>query len=74
VNCQDDGGPEVETVIAILRSDQPKLQITPHSGVESITDAEIEPFGRNAQANQINRKGLRSLQDRTTKQSKEIRV
>jgi hypothetical protein len=32
----------VETVIAIFRPDQPKLQITLHSSIEELTDAEIE--------------------------------
>jgi hypothetical protein len=42
LNCQDDECPEVETVIAIFRPDQPKLQITLHSSIEELTDAEIE--------------------------------
>jgi hypothetical protein len=49
LNCQDDDCPEVETVIAIFRANQQKVQITLHSGIEEITDAEVEQFCRNVQ-------------------------
>lgn len=53
LNCQDDDCPEVETVIAIFRPEQPKLQITLHSSIEELTDAEIERSCRNVE-NQSN--------------------
>lgn len=53
LNCQDDDCPEVETVIAIFRPEQPKLQITLHSSIEELTDAEIERSCRKVQ-NQSN--------------------
>jgi hypothetical protein len=49
LNCQDDDCPEVETVIAIFRAHQQKVQITLHSGIEEITDAEVEQLCRNVQ-------------------------
>jgi hypothetical protein len=49
LNCQDDDCPEVETVIAIFRPGQPKLQITLHSSIEEVTVAEIEQFCRKVQ-------------------------
>jgi hypothetical protein len=49
LNCQDDDCPEVETVIAIFRPEQPKLQITLHSSIEELTDAEIERSCRNVE-------------------------
>jgi hypothetical protein len=39
----------VETVIAIFRAHQQKVQITLHSGIEEITDAEVEQLCRNVQ-------------------------
>jgi hypothetical protein len=42
LNCQDEDCPEIETVIAIFRPNQTKLQITLHSGISEITDVEIE--------------------------------
>ena len=51
LNCQDDDCPEVETVIAIFRPNQPEIQITLHSGIEEITDAEIERSCRDVQSN-----------------------
>ena len=53
LNCQDDDCLEVETVIAIFRPEQPKLQITLHSSIEELTDAEIERSCRNVE-NQSN--------------------
>jgi hypothetical protein len=50
LNCQDDDCPEVETVIAIFRPDQPKLQITLHSSIEELTDTEIEQACRDIQS------------------------
>ena len=47
LNCQDDDCPEVETVIAIFRAHQQKIQITLHSGIEEMTDAEVEQLCRN---------------------------
>ena len=49
LNCQDDDCPEVETVIAIFRTHQQKIQITLHSSIEEITDAEVQQFCRNVQ-------------------------
>jgi hypothetical protein len=46
LSCQNDDCPEVETVIAIFRPDQPKIQISVHSSMEEITDAEIERYCR----------------------------
>ena len=54
LNCQDDDCPEVETVIAIFRPEQPKFQITLHSSIEELTDDEIERSCRNVE-NQSNR-------------------
>ena len=54
LNCRDDDCPEVETVIAIFRPEQPKVQITLHSSIEELTDAEIERSCRNVE-NQSNR-------------------
>jgi hypothetical protein len=48
LNCQDDDCSEVETVIAIFRANQ-QIQITLHSGIEEITDAEVEQFCRSVQ-------------------------
>ena len=44
LNCQDEDCPEVETVIAIFRPGQQKFQATLHSGIDEITDEEIERF------------------------------
>ncbi len=49
MNCQDDDCPEIETIIAIFRPSQPKIQGTLFSSIEEITEAEIERFCRNAQ-------------------------
>ncbi|QHN02663.1 hypothetical protein FTO74_04225 [Granulicella sp. WH15] len=49
LNCQDDDCPEVETIIAIFRASQPKIQATLHSSIDEITEAEIERFCKNAQ-------------------------
>ena len=49
LNCQDEDCPEIETIIAVFRSGQAKLQTTLHSSIEEITDSEIERFCRNAQ-------------------------
>jgi hypothetical protein len=46
LNCQDEDCPEVETVIAIFRPGQQKFQATLHSGIDEITDEEIERFCR----------------------------
>lgn len=54
LTCRDDGCPEVETVIAIFRPEQPKLQITLHSSIEELTDADIDRSCRNVD-NQSNR-------------------
>ena len=47
LNCQDDDCPEVETVIAIFRAHQQKVQITLHSSIEEIRDAEVKQLCRN---------------------------
>jgi hypothetical protein len=49
LNCQDEECPEVETVVAIFKPGQQKIQVTLHSGIEEITDQEIEHFCRNLQ-------------------------
>ncbi len=49
LNCQDEDCSEVETIIAIFRPSQPKIQATLHSSIEEITEAEIERFCRSAQ-------------------------
>jgi hypothetical protein len=50
LNCQDDDCPEVETVIAIFRANQQKVQITLHSSIEELTDTEIEQACRDIQS------------------------
>ena len=49
LNCQDNDCPEVETVIAIFRPHQSKIQITLHSSMEELTDTEIEQACRDIQ-------------------------
>jgi hypothetical protein len=49
LNCQDEDCPEVETVIAIFRPGRQKVQGTLHSGIDEITDEEIERFCRSVQ-------------------------
>jgi hypothetical protein len=49
LNCQDEDCPEVETVIAIFRPGRQKVQGTLRSGIEEITDEEIERFCRSVQ-------------------------
>jgi hypothetical protein len=49
LNCQDEDCPETETVIAVFRQGQAKIQATLHSSIEEIADHEIELFCWNAQ-------------------------
>jgi hypothetical protein len=49
LNCRDEDCPEVETVIAIFRPGRQKVQGTLHSGIDEITDEEIERFCRSVQ-------------------------
>ena len=42
LNCHDDECPEVETVIAVFRPGQQKVQVKLHAGIEEVADEEIE--------------------------------
>lgn len=65
LNCQDQHCPEIETVIAVFRPGQTKIQATLHSSIEKIADNEIELICRNAQNSFELSEGPKSVSDET---------